>query len=515
MEETSSVAMGHNISSFSINIYQNEGSSMSFYLDNVQPKSDVTMADLQLIQMSNNSTSLLPLISLAKTNNTVAHSSAMFTFGVLGNILALIVLRMTGRDIKRRIFYRLVGALTLTDFLGITMTSPVVIAVYVNDFQWIGGHRMCQYFGFIMIFSGCATVLVVCLMSIERFLCLRHPYQYHVRFTTTHATAFILLCWAMAAVMATLPLIGFGNVVLKYPYTWCFIDYYTQSMTNKVYNCIYAGMSLICLSVTVSCNITVIYTLLKKNIKPIKDINSRRHSTCQKRYAECEMVVLLIGISVVFTTCYAPFLTRIIINQTGLLPVQISTDLLFIRLASMNQILDPWIYILLRREVVRKVISTIKACKSGSSHFIKAKERNAQTPLSRTHRAYSYTEESMSCCQFCFHCLCDPSQSNRYTTVITNYSDHDRRRSTCQGSSIREKYVNKTDQNNGAATLVHITMPDEYFTELVISTSISDENRTTASLSSWNIKPYLSEPQLNTFVKSDLRTKRYPSEDMV
>ncbi|KAK3595265.1 hypothetical protein CHS0354_010873 [Potamilus streckersoni] len=205
---------------------------------------------------------------------------------------------------------------------------------------------------------------------------------------------------------------------------------------------------------------------------------------------------------------------RIIINQTGLLPVQTATDLLYIRLASMNQILDPWVYILFRREVVRKVLSTIKACKSGSSHFVEA-ECNPQTPLSRTHRACSYTEENMSCCQFCFHCLCDPPQRNRYSSVITNYSNHDRRRSTCQGSPLRVKYINQALQNNGAATLVHITRPNESFTELLLSTSVSDRNRTTSSLASWNIKPYMSEPQLNTFLKSAFKTKRYTSEEMV
>ncbi|XP_052238678.1 prostaglandin E2 receptor EP4 subtype-like [Dreissena polymorpha] len=87
---------------------------------------------------------------------------------------------------------------------------------------------------------------------------------------------------------------------------------------------------------------------------------SRTFSGYSRRFAECQMAVLLIGITVVFNSCYLPLIIRIVLNQTKLLPVNMRTDLLVIRFASLNQILDPWVYILLRREVVSRLIFTIR-----------------------------------------------------------------------------------------------------------------------------------------------------------
>lgn len=44
------------------------------------------------------------------------------------------------------------------------------------------------------------------------------------------------------------------------------------------------------------------------------------------------------------------FQVRVVLNQSRWTPKCVSCDLLAIRLASFNQILDPWVYILLRRE---------------------------------------------------------------------------------------------------------------------------------------------------------------------
>ena len=115
-------------------------------------------------------------ISNVKKNNSVINSSVLFSIGFLSNLLALLVLWRSPSDQKRKLFYRLVAGLTMTDLIGTTATSPVVIAVYVNDFKWIGGTPMCKYFGFMMIFSGIATTTIVCIMSIERFICIRKRY---------------------------------------------------------------------------------------------------------------------------------------------------------------------------------------------------------------------------------------------------------------------------------------------------------------------------------------------------
>jgi prostaglandin E receptor 4 len=55
--------------------------------------------------------------------------------GLLGNILALYVLY---RNKSQSVFYTLVAGLAWTDLTGILLTSPVTVAEYVNNREWIG-----------------------------------------------------------------------------------------------------------------------------------------------------------------------------------------------------------------------------------------------------------------------------------------------------------------------------------------------------------------------------------------
>ena len=251
------------------------------------------------------------VFSTLKKNNSVISSSVMFSLGVLSNVLALIVLKRSPVDQKRKLFYHLVAGLTLNDLFGTMCLSPFVIATYVNDFKWIGGVYTCKYFGFMMVFAGVATSTIVCLMAIERLISIRHPYLYYSRLRKKHAMFFLLGAWTFAGTVASLPLIGFGEIVLKYPYTWCFIDYYTDNDVSRAYNYLFAFLELITIAITVTCNAIVLYTLFKTKMRGLarkRSGESRTFSGYSRRYAEFQMAVLLIGITIVFSSCYLPLI---------------------------------------------------------------------------------------------------------------------------------------------------------------------------------------------------------------
>lgn len=81
--------------------------------------------------------------------------------------------------------------------------------------------------------------------------------------------------------------------------------------------------------------------------------------------------------------------------------------LLMIRLASFNPILDPWVYLLVRRELRWKIFSVFK--------FLLGIKRqppstspvhNGDSPIFP--RRLQKPDQEMSCLKFCFHCVCDP-----------------------------------------------------------------------------------------------------------
>lgn len=277
------------------------------------PYFDTQNLSLTESEIQNNTEDVIQ-ISSVKKNNSVINSSVLFSVGFLSNVLALLVLKRSPSDQKRKLFYRLVAGLTVTDLIGTTATSPVVIAVYVNDFRWIGGRALCQYFGFMMVFSGVATTTIVCIMAIERLLCIRHPYLYYAQLRKKHATFFLSGAWIFAGLIASLPLLGFGEIVLQYPYTWCFFDYYTENLRHRGFNCLFAILALLTISVTVTCNGIVLFTLFQTKMRGISrqnSLESRTFSGYSRRYAECQMAVLLIGITVVFSSCYLPLMVSL------------------------------------------------------------------------------------------------------------------------------------------------------------------------------------------------------------
>jgi len=54
------------------------------------------------------------------------------------------------------------------------------------------------------------------------------------------------------------------------------------------------------------------------------------------------------------------------INSTGSVRINRAADLMTLRLATLNQILDPWVYILFRREALAKLSAFIRKRRNGS-----------------------------------------------------------------------------------------------------------------------------------------------------
>eukprot|EP00062_Callorhinchus_milii_P003228 gi/632940834/ref/XP_007885529.1/ PREDICTED: LOW QUALITY PROTEIN: prostaglandin E2 receptor EP4 subtype-like [Callorhinchus milii] len=93
----------------------------------------------------------------------------MFGVGVVGNLIAIVVLCVSKKEQKETTFYTLVCGLAVTDLLGTCCTSPVVIAAYLGR-RWPGGQPLCHFFSFSMLFFGSAGMTVLCAMSVERYL---------------------------------------------------------------------------------------------------------------------------------------------------------------------------------------------------------------------------------------------------------------------------------------------------------------------------------------------------------
>lgn len=240
----------------------------------------------------------------------------MFIFGVAGNVIAIVVLRISRKEQKETTFYTLVCGLAVTDLLGTLLASPVTIATYVKG-SWPGGDPLCQYSGFILLFFFLVQLSIVFAMSVERYLAINHAYFYNEYVNQKLAALALLAIYMTNIVFCALPSMGLGQVTRQRPGTWCFIDWKNNLTTVAAYNLMYAGVNSTLVLATVICNVMVCGALILMHKRFIRRTSlgtdqrrivdlRRRRSFGRLAGAEIQMVILLIATSAVVLSCSIP-----------------------------------------------------------------------------------------------------------------------------------------------------------------------------------------------------------------
>ncbi|XP_045160319.2 prostaglandin E2 receptor EP4 subtype-like [Mercenaria mercenaria] len=349
--------------------------------------------------------------STSPAGATILSPVFMSVAGVLGNILALYSLYKARTDIRTTKFYSLIIGLAWTDLLGILMTSPSVIIAYVNRRQWVGGDAHCRFHGFTMATFGLATPLIICAMAVERFLALKCVFFYSSRCHTGTSRGCILIIWFGVILYSLLPLFGFGSFEKQYPGTWCYLDFHSENIASKVYGYIYACTNLILILMIGLCNTYVVITIFKTRFRrdsesvyslghPLPEhdgLVTTRNQRKKSNDAEIQMIMLLCALTVVFTVCWAPLMLRIIMTQaTGIKNVLL--DLAAVRLASLNQTLDPWLYILLRRSTCMKISRSVKQIKTKCLKVVREQVQDSELIKEKDAQSIDQNSENGRAC---------------------------------------------------------------------------------------------------------------------
>ncbi|XP_041042841.1 prostaglandin E2 receptor EP4 subtype-like [Carcharodon carcharias] len=347
------------------------------------------------------------------SNNNTTHlkefpaiPTVMFVFGVVGNLIAIVVLCKSRKEQKETTFYTLVCGLAVTDLLGTCLVSPITIITYVKG-NWPGNSALCEYDSFVLLFFGTSGLSIICAMSIERYLAINHAYFYSHYVDKKLAGLTLFTIYVANTLFCALPNVGLGKTVKQFPETWCFIDWQTEEPQHAVYSYMYAGFSSFLILVTVICNVLVCMALIHMHRQFVRRTSlgndprlrelRRRRSFRRMAGAELQMVILLIATSAVVLICSIPLVVRVFINQLyrpEITKDDSNPDLMAIRIASVNPILDPWIYILLRKAVLTKLLEKIKClfCKLGG----RAPHANSSSQHLRPHQSSAASSQSPS-----------------------------------------------------------------------------------------------------------------------
>uniref|UniRef100_A0A3P8TNP8 Thromboxane A2 receptor n=1 Tax=Amphiprion percula TaxID=161767 RepID=A0A3P8TNP8_AMPPE len=296
------------------------------------------------------------------------------TLGIISNIVALFIL-VNAYSLQRRrskaTFLLFATSLVITDFIGHAIPGALVLRLYLSggvspeDFDSSDG--MCQFLGGSMVFFGLCPLFMGCAMAAERCLGVTKPLLHSSLVTKTRTKICLAVIWLLALSMALLPCFQLGSYTYQEPGTWCFINVLSDTKEVDVaFVVLFSGLGLMSLAVALVCNTISGLTLVLARLRrqPGSHHSAKSH--------DIEMVVQLVGIMVASCICWSPLLIfglmSVIRSYTG----TIGDDLLNyktlmvmgVRLAAWNQILDPWVYILLRRTVLGKIYLIAK-CQAG------------------------------------------------------------------------------------------------------------------------------------------------------
>ncbi|XP_026906180.2 prostaglandin E2 receptor EP1 subtype isoform X1 [Acinonyx jubatus] len=317
------------------------------------------------------------------------------TLGAVSNVLALALLAQAAGRLRRRrsaaTFLLFVASLLATDLAGHVIPGALVLRLYAAGRSPAGG--ACHFLGGCMVFFGLCPLLLGCGMAVERCVGVTRPLLHAARVSAARARLALAALAAVALAVALLPLARVGRYELQYPGTWCFIGLgpaggWRQALLPGLF----AGLGLAALLAALVCNTLSGLALLRARWRrrsrrrpPASGPDSRRRwgaraprsasassassvasaaggspgrgSARRARAHDVEMVGQLVGIMAVSCICWSPLLVLVVLAVGGWGSGSLQRPLfLAVRLASWNQILDPWVYILLRQAVLRQLL---------------------------------------------------------------------------------------------------------------------------------------------------------------
>ncbi|GCB73509.1 hypothetical protein scyTo_0002588 [Scyliorhinus torazame] len=293
----------------------------------------------------------------------VVVSTLLFTTGLIGNIIALVILGKHRQHSRQQVsaFYVLVTGLVLTDLFGKCLISPMVFASYATNRTLTAlakNNTLCDYFSFSMSFFGLASMCILFAMALECWLSISHPFFYQQQFTKRRVVLIFPAVYTCSLLVCSMPLMGFGKIKQYCPGTWCFLDMAHEDGTLP-FSVLYATLMVILVFAVMLCNgsVAISLTRMYRRQRRVSNANlsegTRSHFT---HFTEVEHLILLTLMSIIFLVCSLPLTIRAYIG--ALSPDnRDNEDLKALRLASVNSIVDPWVFIIFRTSIFRKLIS--------------------------------------------------------------------------------------------------------------------------------------------------------------
>lgn len=130
---------------------------------------------------------------------------AFIVFAIAGNILVILAV-VCNRHLRTPTNYFIIN-LAMADLLLSTTVLPVSATLEILNY-WVFGRIFCDIWAAVDVLCCTASIMSLCVISIDRFIGVSHPLQYPGIVTEKRALLAMLGVWVLSVVISIGPLLG-------------------------------------------------------------------------------------------------------------------------------------------------------------------------------------------------------------------------------------------------------------------------------------------------------------------
>ncbi|XP_008071894.1 G-protein coupled receptor 183 [Carlito syrichta] len=288
------------------------------------------------------------------------HYCLVFIIGLVGNLLALVVIVQNRKKINSTTLYS--TNLVISDIL-FTTALPTRIAYYALGFDWKIGDALCRMTALVFYINTYAGVNFMTCLSIDRFFAVVHPLRYNKMKRIEHAKGVCIFVWILVFAQ-TLPLL-INPMSKQEPERITCMEYPnfegTTSLPWILLGACFIGYVLP-LTIILICYSQICCKLFK---------TAKQNPLAEKSGVNKKALNTIIFIIVVFVLCFTPYHVAIIQHMIKKLcfpdllecsqrhSFQISLHFT-VCLMNFNCCMDPFIYFFACKGYKRKVMKMLK-----------------------------------------------------------------------------------------------------------------------------------------------------------
>ncbi|NP_001085974.1 angiotensin II receptor type 2 L homeolog [Xenopus laevis] len=132
--------------------------------------------------------------------------SIIFTFGIIGNCLVIVVFRLQG-DLKSVASIYIMN-LAVADLVFLA-TLPFWATYYAFGYNWLFGKVMCKISSSLLCLNLFASIFFISCMSVDRYLAVVYPFSSQRR--TKHQACLVSISVWILAILSSIPTFYFRN----------------------------------------------------------------------------------------------------------------------------------------------------------------------------------------------------------------------------------------------------------------------------------------------------------------